>query len=118
MPKGFWGTTIELKQDDASLQNFRMSWNGSIIISSKLDGKECDFMLKPKGFFRSAYVLLDTDGNELLALQPDYSWSKFSYHYKLESSGIYNTAELDHILYLVCIHCVNYYMSMATVAAT
>ena len=33
-PKGFWGTTIELKEGEKILLKFRMNWNGEIVIQT------------------------------------------------------------------------------------
>jgi hypothetical protein len=52
-PKGFWGTTIEILKDEAPLMNFKMGWNGSIVIHSWLDGIEQDYVFKPRGILKS-----------------------------------------------------------------
>ena len=114
--KGSWGTTIELKKDEQVLLSFKMGWNGSIIIESELGGVNRDFVLKPKGLFRNTYVLIDTEETELMALKPNYRWNNLGFDYRIESSEIFESPELHHVLCLVAIHCVNYYMSMATAA--
>ena len=50
IPKGFWGTTIELWKDDSLLLNFKMHWNGQIIIKTWFGGKEDAFVFKNKRF--------------------------------------------------------------------
>lgn len=115
-PKGFWGTTIELKQNENILLNFKMNWNGSIVINSRLDETERDFILKHKGLFKSSYVLLSKEEEELLVIQPDFKWSKFNYDYNISTTDLFDNLSFDVTLILTTIHCVNYYMTMVSTA--
>ena len=117
LPKGFWGTTIEVKQNENVLLSFRMHWNGNIIIDDQHTDHPKDYVFKMKGFLKSAYVLQDKDGVELLAVQPDFSWSKLHYNHRVETADTYGDTEFDNLLVLVTIHCTNYYMTMMTTAA-
>ena len=54
-PKGFWGTTIELKQHGKVLLNFKLNWNGNIIISTQFDSNEKGYVLKQKGILKTTY---------------------------------------------------------------
>lgn len=111
-PKGFWGTTIELKQHDNVLLNFKMDWNGNIIIHTRFDETERDYVLKHKGILKSAYILLSKEKEELLAIQPDFKWSKFNYDYTISTTDEFENLRGKEILLLSTIHCVNYYMTM------
>ena len=111
-PKGFWGTTIELKKDDTVLLNFKMNWNGNIVINTKFEEVERDFILKHKGVLKSSYVLQDKDGLELLVIQPDFKWNKFRYDYTLSTTEKLEQFGFKNILLLTTIHCANYYMAM------
>ena len=59
--KGFWGTTIELKEDDVVLLNLKKDWMGKIIIRTWFDETEKDFIFKPRGILGGSYVLMDMD---------------------------------------------------------
>jgi hypothetical protein len=111
-PKGFWGTTIELKQNDQVLMNFKMSWNGNIIIHSNFDGMERDFVLKHKGILKESYVLLNKEEEDLLVVKPDFKWNKFNYDYQITTTDRFDNYGFNTILLLTTIHCVNYYMTM------
>ncbi|MES2647627.1 MAG: hypothetical protein V4717_12170 [Bacteroidota bacterium] len=111
-PKGFWGTTIELKHNDQVLLNFKMNWNGNIIIHSKLDGTEKDFVLKHKGILKESYVLLNKEEEDLLVIRPAFKWNKFNYDYDIFTTDRFDTYSFHTILLLTTIHCVNYYMTM------
>lgn len=112
LPKGFWGTTIEVKDGEEVLFSFKMHWNGSIILKSFLDGYERDFIFKHKGLFKNAYVLLDKEEQELAVLQPDFKWSKFRYDYTISGNDVFKKADDNTLLFLTVVHCANYYMSM------
>ena len=111
-PQGFWGTTIELKQNEKILLDFKMNWNGSIIINTRFDDTERDFVFKQKGVLKSIYVLLDADGQELLAIEPDFKWSKFNYDYDITTTDEFDDFRFNELLILVAIHAANYYMAM------
>ncbi len=111
-PKGFWGTIIELKQNDKLLLNFKMHWNGNIIIKTVFDETEREFVLKHKGILKSFYVLLDKNEQELVVLRPDFKWSKFNHDYNISTSESFDKFDFNEILLLTVIHCANYYMTM------
>ena len=111
-PKGFWGTTIELKQNEKLILNFKMNWSGNIIINSHFDEIERDFILKHKGIFKDTYILLSKEEEELLVIKPDFKWNKFNYDYNITTTDHFDTLSFNTILLLTTIHCVNYYMTM------
>lgn len=113
-PKGFWGTTVELKQDETILLNFTMNWNGNIIINSRFDETERDFILKHKGIFKESYILTNKEGEDLLVIKPDFKWNKFNYDYDIVTTDHFDKLSFNTILLLTTIHCVNYYMVMTS----
>ncbi|MCB2377507.1 hypothetical protein LGH70_07935 [Hymenobacter sp. BT635] len=114
-PRGFWGTTIELKDEqDAVLLSFKMHWNGSIILKSSLGGVNRAFVLKGKDLLEREYVLLDRQGQELLTIRPKINWSKVNYDYTVVSSEAFEALEQQAILVLMAIHCTNHYISTSS----
>lgn len=111
-PKGFWGTTIELKDEETVWLSFKMHWNGTIVLKSKLGGVNKAFVLKNQGVLKNHYTLLDKDGQELLTIQPDFKWSKVNHDYTVNSTELFETLAAKHVLLLAAIHCANYYMHM------
>src|SRR6478736_2708889 len=71
-PKGFWGTTIEIKDNEKVLVKFSMNWSGEIVVQTYFDDLEKDYVFKHKGVFNESFVLKDQAGNELLTLKPDF----------------------------------------------
>ncbi|ROH99456.1 hypothetical protein [Chryseobacterium daecheongense] len=113
-PKGFWGTTIELKDGENVLLKFNMNWNGEIIIQTFFDNAEKDYIFKHRGIFKDSYVLTDHEGAELLVMKPHLKWSVMNYEYTITASDNFETLPQKEILLISSLHCANYYMSMMT----
>ncbi|WP_394996602.1 hypothetical protein [Emticicia sp.] len=111
-PKGFWGTTIELKQNEKILLNFKMIWNGDFIINTRFDEIERDFILKHKGIFKESYVILNKQDEELLVIRPDFKWNKLNYDYNISTTDQFDNLSFNVILLLTTIHCINYCTTM------
>ncbi len=116
VPKGFWGTTIELKKDDTVLLNFKMNWSGNIVIKM-LDDEKNDFIFKPEGLLKSSFFLLDREERELIVIQPDFQWSKLNYNYTLSTGDEFGRLAYQEMLLLATVYCVNYYMALVTSTA-
>lgn len=115
-PKGFWGTTIEIKQQEQLLLDFKMDWKGQILIRTIFDGPEDYYILRQKGLFKSTFVLLHQEETELLQLEPDLKWSKMSYDYQITTTDGFAPLARKELLLLTAIHCANYYLTMMTAA--
>lgn len=111
-PKGFWGTTIELKDGETVLLKFKMNWNGEIVIQTFFDNKEKGYVLKHRGIFKESFLLKDQDGTEVLVLKPSLKWNLMKYEYEITSSDVFERLTHKELLLLTTIHCANYYMSM------
>lgn len=112
-PKGFWGTTIEIKDQDAVLLSFKMHWNGDIVLKSRLGGVSRALVLKNQSVMKNTYVLQDKHGQLLLTIQPDFKWSKVNHDYAISSTELFETFEAKHLLLLTAIHCTNYFMTVS-----
>ena len=108
-PKGFWNSTIELKNKFKTLLVFEMGWNG-IIIKTFFKNEE-GYLLKLNGLLGSKFVLIDTNKNELLVAKTDFKWNKFNYDYTFETSKDFDKLENKTLIILTIIHCINYYLS-------
>jgi hypothetical protein len=111
-PKGFWGTTIELKDREKLLLKFEMNWNGEIVIQTFFSDFEKDYIFKHRGIFRESFALTDQEGAELLIMKPHMKWSVMNYEYQITTSEIFEALSNREILLMNSIHCANYYMSM------
>jgi hypothetical protein len=112
-PKGFWGTTMALKDGESVLLKFKMNWNGSIVVQTFFNGIEKGYVLKHKGLFKESFVLVDEQGAELLVMIPHLQWFKMNFEYKITTSESFETLSHKEILLLNSIHCANYYMAVA-----
>jgi hypothetical protein len=111
-PKGFWGTTIELKENEKILLKFRLNWNGEIVIQTYFDDLKRSYAFKHRGIFKESFVLTDQEGIELLVMKPDLKWSTMNYEYQITTSEAFETLPSKEILLINSLHCANYYMSM------
>jgi len=111
-PKGFWGTTIELKDNEKVLLKFRMNWNGEIVIQTYFDSVKEGFLFKHRGIFKESFVLADQKGNELFVMKPHLKWSSMNYEYQITTTEKFEMYPSKEILLINALHCANYYMSM------
>lgn len=110
-PKGFWGTTIELKDHERVLLKFRMNWNGEIVVQTYFDGLKESYLFKHRGIFKESFVLTDQFGNELFVMKPHLKWSTMNYEYQIITSESFESFTHKEILLINSLHCANYYMS-------
>lgn len=111
-PKGFWGTTIELKDQDKVLLKFSLHWNGEIVIQTYFNEIEKDYILKHRGLFKDSFVLTDREKTELLVMKPHIKWTSMNYEYELSSAEHFESVPEKELLLMISIHCANYYMTM------
>ncbi|QHW01466.1 hypothetical protein GJR95_26110 [Spirosoma endbachense] len=112
IPKGFWGSTIELKYNDTVLLKFSMNWNGSIALQTYYNDIEKEYIFRHQGVFNESFSLIDQDETELLVMKPHLKWSNLNYEYQIQTSDRFESFLNKEILLLTSIHCANYYMSM------
>lgn len=111
-PKGFWGTTIELKDHERVLLKFRMNWNGEIVVQTYFDGVKSGYLFKHRGIFKESFVLTDQEGVELMIIKPNLKWASLNYEYQITTSDAFETFPEREIVLINALHCANYYMSM------
>jgi len=115
VPKGFWGTTVEIKQNDAVILSFKMHWDGNIIIKSFFPEQSAtEYLFKYKGILKSSFILLDPKEKLLMEVKPDFSFRKFNYDYAITTTDEFDKIEQNKILLLATVHCSNYFMSIMT----
>ena len=116
IPKGFWGTTIEIKDHETVLLKFAMNWSGEIIIQTYFRDIEKDYALKHKGFFKESFILEDQEGAELLVIKPQLKWNKMRYEYQITTSATFELFSDKELLLMTVLHCANYYISITASA--
>lgn len=112
VPKGFWGTTIEIKDGEKLLLQFKMNWNGEIVVHTYFNDLEKDYIFKHRGVFKESFTLTDQEGIELLVIKPHFKWNKMNYEYQITTSDTFEAFSNQEILLITSLHCANYYMSM------
>lgn len=113
-PKGFWGTTIEVKESDNVLMKFKMNWKGEILIQLISNHIEKGFLFKHRGIFKESFLLADDQASELLVMKPHIKWNKMNYQYTLTTSDSFESFDAKELLLIASLHCANYYMAIMT----
>ncbi len=116
-PKGFWGTTIQVKRHNEVVADFRMNWKGQILLHNFLDGADDFYILKQKGFLKSGYVLSTDKEDELMCFLPKFKWTKARFDHQVESSNTFETLAHKDFLLLVGTHCINYFIAVVAAAS-
>ncbi|REC44633.1 hypothetical protein [Chryseobacterium pennipullorum] len=111
-PKGFWGTTIELKDGERVLLKFRMNWNGEIVVQTYFSGVKKGYLFKHRGIFKESFVLTDPEGTELMVIKPTLKWSALNYEYDITTTDAFEADPDKETVLINSLHCANYYMSM------
>lgn len=111
-PKGFWGTTVEVKDGENVLLKFKMNWNGQIIVETFFRFPGEDYVFKHQGVFKEIFVFVDRYGTELLVMKPVLKWTAMGFEYQITTSDAFESIAKKEVLLLTLIHCANYYMSM------
>lgn len=112
VPKGFWGTTVELKEDDRVLLQFAMNWNGNIVLQTFFGNREEGYVFKRRGLFKESFILADHEGVELLVMKPNFKWSSMNFEYQITAAAGFEAFSKKDILLMISLHCANYYMTM------
>jgi hypothetical protein len=113
-PKGDSAMTIELKEGESILINFKMNSKGNITINTKFENIEKHYIFKHTGVFKSTYTLVDSEEEELLVIQTDFKWDKFNQDYIISISDTFDKFKNKDIILLTMIHCINYYQYVSS----
>ncbi|MDR6403301.1 MULTISPECIES: hypothetical protein [Chryseobacterium] len=111
-PKGFWGTTVELRDGGNVLLKFTMNWNGDIVVHTYFNNIEKDYVFKYRGIFKDSFALTDEHGTELLIMKPNFKWNSLNYEYQITTTDAFENFSQKGTLLINSLHCANYYMSM------
>ena len=111
-PKGFWGTTIELRDGEKVIITFKMNWIGEIVVQTYFNELEKGYIFKQKSILKESFMLLDQKGIELLVMKPHFKWSKMNYEYQITTTDAFEAFSNKEVLLMTSLHCANYYMSM------
>lgn len=113
-PKGFWDTSIDVRDGEKVLLSFSMGWRGQIVLQTYFNDAEEEYVFNHRGVFRESFVLTDRAGTELLVMKPQLKWAMMNYEYELTTTDAFEALPDKHILLLTALHCANYYLSMMT----
>ncbi|MHA3788589.1 hypothetical protein ACX0HA_10295 [Flavobacterium hauense] len=112
VPKGFWKSRYEIIKDEKLLFTITHTWNGCEIVRTY--DTERPLVIKPRGFLKGGYVLLNHRNEVLLEVQSDFSWKKFHQDYRIMCNDDFGNDELDKVLALFSVY---YLIAIQTAAA-
>ncbi len=107
-----WHTALYMSKNGAEKCTMKNNWKSQIIIT--MEGGTT-YMLKPKGFFHSTYVLMNEQEQELITLHPDFQWAKLSFNYAIETNDNYPETN-DPAIVLLALYCTNHMKNMQSAA--
>jgi hypothetical protein len=107
-PKGFFGNSVELKDNRGVLMRFKQNWIGRITIISFFEPYERSFMFKYKGILKAGCVLTDVDNNELASILQKFKFKNFNYEYSITAHEMMDRIVYKEILLMICINCTQY----------
>ena len=96
--KSFWTTGIAKKQ----VAELKVSTGSTITI--KLNGKKSKYRFKRTGGWKARFILLNKDGEELMALLPQINWQKKTHDFVLQLNDEFEQ-ECTPVLILHTLHC-------------
>lgn len=116
-PKGFWGTTKELKLNDTLILSIKLDWKGNMILHFEGENEENDFLFKRNGIFSNSYVLQNSQDDILLEIKPDFKWNKLKFEFNIETNDILENMNNKYLLIMCTLFCTKQFIRMASSAA-
>lgn len=110
--KGFWGTSIELRDGEKLLQKFAMNWNGDLAVRRYWDGAEQQYLFKHHGIFKESFTLNDQEETELFMMKPRIKWRMMNYEYEITTSDAFEALQGKELILTNAVYWANYYMFM------
>ncbi len=108
---GFWGTSVALKEGDKLLMNCLMNWKGHIILESFLDEKINGYKLRNLNLLSGKMVLLDTDENEVMSMQPDNKLFETHRCLQISLSDELASHPKKELMMITALHCANHLLT-------
>ncbi len=108
-PLGTFSTTISVSHNGKEIASLDMNWKGFMTLSFH---DKRSYVLRTTGTYHDKYVVVDAGRNEIIHLDPDFNWSKFSYDYSIRLG---NPTD-DVLLVLMAVYAANYHVAVMSSA--
>lgn len=108
---GVWVTRLKTGQSEKTVAAIKTESGG--ILSVRKSNRKQKYTFKKSTNWKSRFSLLNSSGEELLALMPAVNWKKESHDYILQLNEEFEN-ECDSFLILQAVHCANCSLSMMT----
>lgn len=101
-----WNSKIELKDQEKTLLEFKLGWNG-ILIKTFFNDLEKKYLLRIKGLSSNKFILTDAEKNEILVAEMDTKWDNLNYKYTINTTDEFENFPHKNIMVLALLHCIN-----------
>ena len=108
---GFWQQHISVERDGTEIATLKLNWKGNIIVDTKGNDVEQDYLVKSVGIWQTHFTLQDRFGNDVMAMHPHQNWKSGHCDYKVEINPDFQN-QMDETLVLITTYCANYIMAM------
>lgn len=99
---GVWKSFLTTGTAKKQAAELKVSTGSTITI--KLNGQKSKYRFKRTGGWKARFILLNKDGEELMALLPQISWQKKTYEFVLQLNDEFEQ-ECTPVLILHTLHC-------------
>lgn len=106
---GLWTSFLNTKNKVTRLATIKVAPGG--VISLQFSIRKSKYRFRKTGSWKLRFVLLNKDGDELLALLPGINWQKKTYEFTLQVNDEYKE-ECTPVLILHTVHCAICSLSM------
>jgi hypothetical protein len=110
---GFWNNRMIIKNNDFEVASFKMTFKGGILITTKSKV----YRLKPKGIFKSGFVLTDETNETLLTADYRLIWKAMTNDFTFVSSEAFEGISDKETLLMIVLAAANYYIAVMASAA-
>lgn len=110
---GFWNNKMTVMSNDTEVASFKMTFSGGIQITTNSEV----YRLKPKGVFKSGFILTDESNETLLTADYRLVWKSMSNDFTFVSSEAFERISDKETMLMIVLAAANYYIAVLASAA-
>lgn len=108
-PKGAFGTSLSVVENNNEIAQLTMTWNGKILISFS---NRNEYIIKLNNFFSNQFFVENKQGEKLILIKSKFNWETFQYRYDIESNIDHQFVNSENkLLLMLGVYAVNYFIS-------
>ncbi|WP_374741726.1 hypothetical protein [Parapedobacter sp. 2B3] len=107
-PVGVFQTSISVTNNGTEFAKLVMNWSGNIVIFYRDKNK---YVLKLNKFFHGKYIIENEDRENIIQLNPKFSWKEFHYHYDINNNISNDGISKDPLFLSLAVYAANYFVA-------